>query len=31
MRRGNIVTSIYTTGQVVYGFALTAPKISVCQ
>jgi hypothetical protein len=31
MRKGDIVTSIYTTGQVIYGFALTAPKISVCQ
>jgi hypothetical protein len=31
MRKGNIVTSIYTTGQAVYGFALTAPAIPVCQ
>jgi len=31
MRKGNIVTSIYTTGQVIYGFALTSPKVSVCQ
>jgi len=31
MRKGDVVTSIYTTGQVVYGFALTAPKEPVCQ
>jgi hypothetical protein len=31
MRKGNIVTSIYTTGQVVYGFAITAPTEPVCQ
>jgi hypothetical protein len=31
MRRGSIVTSIYTTGQVVYGFAITAPSEPVCQ
>ena len=31
MRRGNTVTSIYTTGQAVYGFAITAPAIPVCQ
>jgi len=31
MRKGNAVTSIYTTGQVVYGFALTAPSEPVCQ
>ena len=28
---GNTVTSIYTTGQAVYGFAITAPAIPVCQ
>ena len=26
MRNGDIVTSIYTTGQAVYGFALTTPR-----
>ena len=31
MRKGDIVTSIYTTGEVVYGFALTAPTEPVCQ
>jgi len=31
MRKGNTVTSIYTTGQAVYGFAITAPAIPVCQ
>jgi hypothetical protein len=31
MRKGNTVTSIYTTGQVVYGFAITAPPEPLCQ
>ena len=31
MRRGNTVTSIYTTGQAVYGFAITAPTEPICQ
>ena len=31
MRHGNTVTSIYTTGTAVYGFAITAPKEPVCQ
>jgi hypothetical protein len=31
MRTGNTVTSIYTTGVVVYGFAITAPTESICQ
>jgi hypothetical protein len=31
MRKGNIVTSIYTTGQAVYGFAITAPTEPICQ
>lgn len=31
LRKGDIVTSIYTTGQVVYGFALTAPAEPICQ
>jgi len=31
MRKGNVVTSIYTTGQAVYGFAITAPAEPVCQ
>ena len=31
MRTGNLVTSIYTTGQVVYGFALTASAEPICQ
>lgn len=31
MRKGNTVTSIYTTGQAVYGFAITAPAEPVCQ
>ena len=31
MRKGNTVTSIYTTGQVVYGFALTAAAQPICQ
>jgi hypothetical protein len=31
MRRGNTVTSIYTTGGSVYGFAITAPAEPVCQ
>jgi hypothetical protein len=31
MRKGNLVTSIYTTGQVVYGFALTASAEPICQ
>jgi len=30
-RNGDIVTSIYTTGQVVYGFALTAAAEPICQ
>jgi hypothetical protein len=31
MRNSNAVTSIYTTGQAVYGFAITAPGTPVCQ
>jgi hypothetical protein len=31
MRTGHSNTSIYTTGEAVYGFALTAPSESVCQ
>ena len=31
MRKGNPVTSIYTTGQAVYGFALTARAEPICQ
>lgn len=31
MRSGNTVTSIYTTGASVYGFAITAPAEPVCQ
>jgi hypothetical protein len=31
MRTGNTVTSIYTTGEAVYGFAITAPNEAVCQ
>ena len=31
MRKGNTVTSIYTTGESVYGFAITAPAEPVCQ
>jgi hypothetical protein len=31
MRKGNTVTSIYTTGEAVYGFALTALAEPVCQ
>jgi hypothetical protein len=31
MRNGNTVTSIYTTGENVYGFALTAPTEPICQ
>ena len=31
MRHGNIVTSIYTTGEAVYGFAITALAEPVCQ
>jgi hypothetical protein len=31
MRKGNTVTSIYTTGEAVYGFAITAPAEPVCQ
>jgi hypothetical protein len=31
MRKGNIVTSIYTTGQAVYGFAITASAEPICQ
>jgi hypothetical protein len=31
MRKGNTVTSIYTTGQVVYGFAITAAPEPICQ
>ena len=30
-RVGNTVTSIYTTGEAVYGFAITAPAEPVCQ
>jgi hypothetical protein len=31
MRKPGIVTSIYTNGEAVYGFALTAPSEPVCQ
>jgi hypothetical protein len=31
MRNGNTVTSIYTSGEAVYGFALTAPSEPICQ
>ena len=31
MRNGNTITSIYTTGENVYGFALTASTESICQ
>ena len=31
MRKGAVVTSIYTAGDVVYGFALTRPSEPVCQ
>jgi hypothetical protein len=31
MRKSGIVTSIYTNGESVYGFALTAPNEPVCQ
>ena len=31
MRKPGIVTSIYTNGEAVYGFALTAPNEPVCQ
>jgi hypothetical protein len=31
MRNGSTVTSIYTTGEAVYGFAITSPTESVCQ
>lgn len=31
MRKGNTVTSIYTTGEAVYGFAITALAEPVCQ
>lgn len=31
MRNGNTVTSIYTTGESVYGFALTATSEPICQ
>ena len=31
MRRAGAVTSIYSTGESVYGFALTRPGVSVCQ
>jgi hypothetical protein len=31
MRKGDVVTSIYTTGEAVYGFAITAPAEPVCQ
>jgi hypothetical protein len=31
MRNGDTVTSIYTSGENVYGFALTAPTESICQ
>jgi hypothetical protein len=31
MRKGDVVTSIYTTGQVVYGFAITKPSEPICQ
>ena len=31
MRSGATVTSIYTYGETVYGFALTSPGTPVCQ
>jgi len=31
MRNGTTVTSIYTTGEAVYGFAITAPSEPICQ
>ncbi len=31
MRNGNTVTSIYTTGEAVYGFAISSPAEPVCQ
>jgi hypothetical protein len=31
MRNGTTVTSIYTTGEAVYGFAITAPAEPICQ
>ena len=31
MRKPRVVTSIYTNGEAVYGFALTAPTEPVCQ
>ena len=31
MRNSEAVTSIYTTGDNIYGFAITAPGISICQ
>jgi len=31
MRNGNTVTSIYTTGEAVYGFAITALNEPICQ
>jgi hypothetical protein len=31
MRNSKTVTSIYTTGEAIYGFALTAPGTPVCQ
>jgi hypothetical protein len=31
MRNSKTVTSIYTTGEAVYGFALTAPGTPICQ
>ena len=31
MRTAKAVTSIYTTGESIYGFAITAPGTPVCQ
>lgn len=31
VRRGSVVTSIYATGESVYGFALTRPNEPICQ
>jgi hypothetical protein len=31
MRNNSTVTSIYTSGLAVYGFAITAPAESICQ
>jgi hypothetical protein len=31
MRTGNAITSIYTSGESIYGFAITSPGTPVCQ